>query len=194
MDFNKERFNIMTRLTIAIKDSITKSVIDDKYAPLFEKLTIEGNKLAERAYIELHPGKEQQLLKQLPPAWIVGKVKTQLSITTQTRGYVILCFKEGVGRVVMVSQRRTYSTKLHDDVIVFVDKKSALLDEQAKENKHLRSMLDKFNTVKSIREGWPELIPYLDKHVKSGNIINVPAIPLKELNEKLGLTKPQSDK
>ena len=52
----------------------------------------------------------------------------------------------------------------------------------------VKDYLDQFNTTNQIRDGWPELVPYLPAHVADpGRVIKLPVLERSRLNERLGL-------
>lgn len=61
-------------------------------------------------------------------------------------------------------------------------------EERKRMHEELADYLAQFNTTKQIRDGWPELEPYLPAHIADPNrVIQLPAVAKSRLNERLGL-------
>lgn len=51
-----------------------------------------------------------------------------------------------------------------------------------------KDLLENFNTTKQLREGWPEMVPYLPPHLADPDkVINLPVPQVSRLNERLGI-------
>lgn len=53
--------------------------------------------------------------------------------------------------------------------------------------KEVMDTLEQFNTSKQLKEGWPEVEGYLPPHMADMSVINLPAISINRLNERLAL-------
>ena len=47
--------------------------------------------------------------------------------------------------------------------------------------------LEQFNTSKQLIEGWPEVEGYMPPHMADMSVINLPAVSINRLNERLAL-------
>ena len=51
-------------------------------------------------------------------------------------------------------------------------------------------LLENFNTTKQLREGWPEMVPYLPPHLADPDqVVNLPVPVVSRLNERLGIAE-----
>ena len=73
-----------------------------------------------------------------------------------------------------------------------MDQKRKLRMEWATERNKLREetidLLQQFNTTKQLRDGWPEIVPYMPAHIADPTAaVKLPVLATSRLNQRLGI-------
>ncbi len=127
---------------------------------------------------------------QLTKDDIEGRKPDDMELTTPTALEVrLLTFAESTYPVVQVER----------DSPAMLERKAnrQKRDEWEKERNRLRDetrdLLDQFNTTKQLREGWPDIVPYLPPHLADPErAVKLPVLATSRLSERLGI-KGESD-
>ena len=90
--------------------------------------------------------------------------------------------------------------QIHDDDAPMIQMREARKARQAWESQRdqlfeeTRDLLDQFNTTKQLREGWPEIVPYLPPHVADPErAVTLPTMSASRLSERLGIKSEEEE-
>lgn len=96
----------------------------------------------------------------------------------------------------IVFVERNYPTvQVNDDSAPMVARKEARKARKAWEDerdilgRETRDLLENFNTTKQLREGWPDMVPYLPPHIADPERgLKLPVLETSRLSQRLGIT------
>lgn len=68
------------------------------------------------------------------------------------------------------------------------EKRQAWVNERNKLRSETNDLLQQFNTTKQLRDGWPEMVPYMPAHIADPTAaVKLPVLATSRLNQRLGI-------
>lgn len=191
------------KLTKQIRDHIQVALIKHRFQKEIEIFQNKSAKLADKIYNDVHNKKEQLLMTTVPSSWLRKSANIQVQFG---RDYVNLNFNgrnsgfpeiskyssliDTIYRVVPVSGcQKVYETtdKISEQYLTLQNFAKDLEDEIKKVGKEISATLNSLSTLSALIKAWPEVEPFVPAYAIKPTSINLPALPVEDLNSQLGL-------
>lgn len=175
------------RLNQNIRDNISGRLISERFKKQFEELQDQWRQLAMMVYIDAIPIKELNIAKKLPDHWLptVDDIKVSFD-----GNITYLPLKEDVivpaskAHCCIISYDKDHELTTHYHVLK--DARDSLHGQKVEARKHIMSVLGSVTTTKKLIEVWPQ-IEEVVMAVLPKEPAPVPALPIKKINDILGL-------
>lgn len=186
-----------------IRQDIVTAAASAKFDPVFAEIKRARTNIADEIYNHLHADDEKRIKKAAPEGWYatINKVRiVKLTGFTSTMYKKEMPPKE-VDCELIMSNRRPYS--VHQNALEFKPNPGSIFNAEleAVRDKEIKARADKLaleadlraivnsaNTLKQLKQIWPEGEAYFPEEVKKTGAL-VPVDAIKKVNEKLGLPK-----
>lgn len=183
------------RLTVALKKSIIKEVIGDKYSSEAKRLEELFQDWRKRVLLHIIPLETRQKLDELPAGFVPDDVR--ITVTDSNRTFWDYIRYEGRCPY-YIDNGSTILPASHDLAMEYgeIEKaKEANANAEAMAELELQSVLDTFTTVKALKAAWPEIATAVDKALGLSvkMVSNVPVVQVAHLNTKFNLPKEVED-
>lgn len=173
----------MTRLAQYTRDNLTSTLLRRFMDPIKEQIAARTARLAKSVldtYIDDRSIHVQGLPTGVVPLhkemnWTNNSGKSRHLLLEDGR-VMPHALKNGDARVETIEIEAEY-----EDIGLL---SAALSVDKDKLHQQIRATLKQFSTIGALEKGWPEAYALLGRTAK---VVNLPAIPLTELNAKLGL-------
>lgn len=179
----------MTRLTIAMRDAIRTKAVKGKFDALQAALAERGHKLALRAHTRAFGKQTVEQARHMPGEWIAYRRTVQYRVNGMLIALTTEQDQPVPHPVAMNISNPTLEPGLFaDEVIAHAQDSEQLTKERKRVGGELYRHLERFNTFKALREGWPEgkavYEPILREYEQNSTL---PAVIPDSLNKELGL-------
>ena len=188
------------KLTVSMREKIVKDIMIHRFRKQADQFTKEHLELVDKFYREIYCDATRQKMDALPNGWLPHE--TNFRIKTPSTYYHIYTYRvydPDVSNIASEVQGKKYRVPYHlhhathvidnlnliNEYEVLREKIGDLRAEMRKAKNTLSGNLSKFNTTKQLVDAWPEVRPFIkvDEDIK----VQLPAVPVKELNELLDL-------
>ena len=181
------------RLTNDLRDIICRKAVSHAFDPKKEALTQVEHGLAKEAYEAVFSDADRKAVAKVGKDW----VRFDSCLKFNVGGLTITLNAAGEGFPVpyRINGYRGYSCnilgtvefgELADRIQKHANDLEAYEAERTKAAKQLSAMLSKINTIKKLREVWPEGAQFYSKY-EVESVAALPAIRVDEINSMLGL-------
>lgn len=164
------------RLTNELRERIATHLVDKVMKPKLLAQQKAEEAFGDSVYDELYTVEERRLMEALPK----GALPTCDELWTRGRSIPL----SGVRRI--FSENRELSKQQLERWNEFTKGKQALIQEQNSLYKSTFGVLHSVTTVKKLIQVWPEVKETVEQFIALPTP-NLPALPVGELNKKLGL-------
>lgn len=197
----------MTRLVNDTRDTILENLLRHKFDPVRPIIAAKQSKIANKLYNMKYSAKVRKQMDELPEGWL----PTDNDIAISYEGTVMRFRFNGVsftygydnkryiydrdaidivrrfpsdekGQVVFVISNDDH---ISDDIRDFIKTENEYIDQIAQIQSEIRGLLSTFHTVEKLIEAWPEVKDFIPETTKPA--ITLPAIPINDINQRLGL-------
>lgn len=193
------------RLLKSDKEVIKNKAMDFRFKKPFEDLRIREERLLYECYDHAVPAEVRRHVKKLPREWVGHNDCAKFNVGGRSIQFCNRDFlvhdeskKVKAERIVVPHSYSSWEIlgeaitdqRLVEKVDAYLSDKKELEELKAKTGTSLGALLDKCNTVKALKEAWPEGERFWkDIDFEGRTPTGVPAIAMETLNKELGLSK-----
>lgn len=185
----------MTRLTNEIREHISRQAVAAAFNQRFDAMAAAEDALAREAYADVFSEAERAMASQMPGYWLrrdpclnfnAGGYRIKLCTTADHLPVPYQGKGDDHGYHCRSSQGTIKDQDLSDRIRAHATAKEALSDEKKRVARSLSQMLQSVNSIKRLKEVWPEGQPFYARYLES-KAFAPPAIRMDEINAALGL-------
>lgn len=181
------------RINTYMKETVVTRLMDHAFAQREEALLEEWHALGDAVYKDLYPEEVLTKMKALPAGFLPVDDDVRVSFGGDfTRVYF------GENRLLSYGHRSN-AARVYDDKhplsvrhAAYRSAKNQLEEEQSKAKSSAQAILDSVTTLKKLIEVWPEVEPFVEDFKQTSSGRYLPALPVQDLNARLGLPKKEA--
>ena len=191
------------RLNKTIAARITNDVLKHRFGADVEKNHRDWAALAVDIYEDHYPKKILKQMYELPRGWLPEKNNFNVSLSV---GFVCMTFNGCkqyhtlLNEQFPISESRRFlvkdtghsaltvydgSTKISERYLALDAQAKTLKEEIDKAERHTKSIINSFSTMKKLMSEWPEIAPFAEKY--QPQVSGLPAMNYSEINKILDL-------
>jgi len=183
------------RLTIAMRDSIRRTLISKRFEGMKKDLKKQEHKVALKIYNHAFGTTIRKKMEALPVGWLptIGGMLARIPSGGTDRLYLdrelpVPFEKYQSYNLPMLLDAHDNKSGIAKLVISFFDKKAQLKKDESELSREVRVALSSFNTDKQVLDMWPEITEQVKSVCGTGTKTTALAPRLGKLNQRLGLT------
>lgn len=180
------------RISKSIRDSLESLLIQQTFGDRKKILVTKEDVLGDKIYRDTYPTKTREAMAKLPEGFLI---ETNTLRVVLGGSHTFVNFGE-MRRIATkhksYSAAKVYPVNHHyaQEYAALVEEKSKLENEVHSAKADIRAVISQARTVPQLLRIWPEVEPVLNQVLgKNPGKTNLPSVPIKELNKKLGLEK-----
>lgn len=181
------------RINTYMKETVVRRLMNHAFEERKKALQAEWYALGDAVYKDLYPEEVLTKMKAMPAEFLPMDDDVRVSFGGDfTRVYF------GENRLLsyghLSNAARVYDSKhplsvRHD---AYHKAKDQLTEEERKAESSAKAILDSVTTLKKLIETWPEVEPFVEDFKQTATGRYLPALPVQDLNARLGLPKKEA--
>jgi len=200
------------RVTNALRDEILKDLVEQATMKEIAAYNRLAGRVAKKVWMKLHTPAQRKLMEEapdgafhtretftvsikIPGSHRVGKTRLDVGSAYCDTCYgsyraavkeshpVFACYSNGA----CVDAVADLDESLQKQILDLEEERKRISDKRVDLRQRIYTMLRGFNTVKQLEERWPEVMPFVQKHLPP-EPLQLPDVKFSEMNELLGLS------
>lgn len=181
------------RLSKHIKERLKVRLLDNAFKPKMDANRAAFRALGDDIYNDLYPEKVRKQMEAMPDGFL--PTDSDVSVSFEQVDRYTRAYWNGQRRIASKHHNR-HAAKVYEEKHDFTqryaklkEEREALRNQRAEAERSATAVMDNVTTLKKLIEVWPEVEPFARDFLVSAQSGTLPALPIGDLNKRLGLEK-----